>query len=173
MKGQITMLNIIANIAGIIGFVLSTINFTYFFIIRRKKLSIRFDKISIKDSDNDLSCAKVKFTVENKSQLPISLTRIQLLANDTLYDCELLPQVAEELVRKNNNNGKIFDRYSLKTVHTPINLPALSAFSGYFAFLIPQGSLSNSDKHLTFRICTNRGKAVQKTYELSQDGRLL
>lgn len=131
---------------------------------------MRFDKLSMKKGSDNLVFAKVKFTAENKSQLPISLTRIQMFVNNTYFDCELLPQVIEEYVRKNNK--EVLDRYNVASIHTPINLPALSAVSGYFVFLIPQDSLSENDKYLTFRICTSRGKAVQKTFELSQDSQI-
>ncbi len=93
-----------------------------------------------------------------------------MLINNTYFDCELLPQVIEEYVKKNNK--EVLDSYNVSSIHTPINLSALSAVSGYFVFLIPQDSLSENDKYLTFRICTSRGKAVQKTFELSQDSQI-
>lgn len=48
----------------------------------------------------------------------------------------------------------------------PINLSSLEAFSGYLAFLVPRDTVSEQEKYLTFEICTNRGKAFQKTFLL-------
>lgn len=55
------------------------------------------------------------------------------------------------------------------SITLPINLPALGAESGFLAFLVPQGTLSKHDKDLIFRICTNRGKAVQMTFSRYED----
>ena len=164
---MIETLKTIGSITGILGFIISIINFAYFFVIRRKKLNIRFGDIGVREyySPNDI--LKVHFSFENKSQLPISVTRIQLIINEQLYDCYRIPVVIEEVIRKRNN--EVYDKDTLKSVHTPVNLSPLNAESGFFAFLIPRGILSNDETALTFRICTNRGKAIQKTFVLHED----
>lgn len=164
---MIEIVKTIGSFTGILGFVISIINFAYFFIIRRKKLNVRFGDIGIREYYGSNDLLKVQFSFENKSQLPISITRIQLVLNEELYDCNCLPVVIEEVTRKRKN--EIYDRDTIKSVYTPINLPALGAYSGFFAFQIPQGILSNNEKVLTFRICTSRGRAVQKTFSLHED----
>lgn len=164
---DLSIFSIIGNIIGILGFIISIINFIYYFLIRRKKLNIRFETMATRKYFDSKNVAIVKCIFENQSQLPISITRIQLIINNELYDCENLPVIAEKITRKQNN--EVYDEDIIKTNSTPINLMALSAFSGYFAFAIPKDTLSNSDKSLTFQICTNRGKAVQKTFVLNED----
>lgn len=165
-----SIFDLIGNITGILAFIISVINFVYFFVIRKKKLNVRFGDIGVRDSFNSNLLLKVHYSFENRSQLPISITRIQVVLNEKLYDCERLPQVIEEITRKRGT--EIYDRDVLKSNSVPINLPALGATSGFLAFLVPQGTVSNSDKALTFRICTNRGKAVQKTFSLHEDVRI-
>ena len=164
------MINITVDVIGIIGFVLSAINFIYFLIIRRKKLSLNFYIHSIADYFDKKQRLKIFFCIENHSQLPISITRIRLLLNEKYYDCESSPMIVEEWSRK--RNGKVYDQDIIKTKSLPFNLNPLMAESGYIGFLIPQGTLSGSEKSLTFQICTSRGKAVQKTFVLHEDVRL-
>ena len=133
----------IGSITGILGFIISIINFAYFFVIRRKKLNVRFGDIGIREYYDSNDMLKVQFSFENKSQLPISITRIQLVLSETFYDCNRLPVVIEEVTRKRKN--EIYDRDIVKSVCIPINLPALGAYSGFFAFLIPRGILSNNE----------------------------
>lgn len=169
-KGSFMMLETlktIGSITGVLGFIISVINFAYFFIIRRKNLNIRFGDIGVREyyTPNDL--LKVQFSFENKSQLPISITRVQLVINGTYYDCLRLPVIIEEVERKRNN--VVYDRDTIKSTSTPLNLPSLGASSGFLSFQVPRGSLSNDETALTFRICTNRGKAIQKTFALHED----
>ncbi len=160
-------LKTIGSITGVFGFIISVINFVYFFVIRRKNLNIRFGDIGVREYyvQNDL--LKVQFSFENKSQLPVSVTRIQFVLNGTYYDCLRLPVIIEEVERKRND--VVYDRDIIKSVFTPINLPSLGAASGFLVFQVPQGSLSKDETTLTFRICTNRGKAIQKTFVLHED----
>lgn len=162
-----TILSIISGILGVAGFIISVINLIYFFAIRRKKLNIRFGAIGVSDYFNSNEVLKIQYFFENKSQLPISITRIQILIGNKLIDCERIPVVIEEVTRKRGN--EIYDRDILKSKSIPININPLAAESGYFAFSIPQGTLSKSETALTFRICTNRGKAIQKTFVLHED----
>lgn len=158
------ILKIVGSFAGILGFIISLINIIYFFAIRRKNLYIRFGKMGVtKASSMDL--LKVQYSFENSSQLPISVTRVQLLVNDKYYDCYDLPMIIEKAERA--RNGEIYDRDYIKSKSVPVNLLPLQADSGYFVFLIPRGTVSNSCQHLSFRICTNRGSAIEKTFELS------
>lgn len=162
--------NIIGNISGIVAFVISVVNFMYFFVIRKKKLYVRFGKIGISENFNKTSLLKIQYTFVNKSQLPISVTRIRVIIDNEFYDLDSLPRIVEQYTKK--QSGTIVDSYTAKSEYTPINLAALGAHSGFFAFVIPHDSLSNDEKELTFQICTNRGKAVQKKFSLHEDIRV-
>lgn len=159
--------NIIGCVTGILGFIISLINLVYFFLIRRKKLNIRFGIMSVSHYHTSNNLLKIQYSFENKSQLTISITRIQVLVNGKLYDCERLPVIIEQVTRKQGN--QVYDCDFIKSNSVPINLLPLAAESGFFAFAIPKDTLSNFDKALIFRICTNRGRAIQKTFVLHED----
>lgn len=160
--------SIIGCITGILGFIISLINLAYFFVIRNIKLNIRFGAVRLKvkqhPKHNELD---VYFSFENKSQLPISITRVQLVINDRLYDCIRMPVKIEQVIYSEHN--EVYDRDTLKSSIIPINLSPLAAESGFLVFHIPKDTLLDYDKALSFRICTNRGKAVQKTFVLHED----
>lgn len=160
-------MSLVVDIIGIIGFILSLINFVYVLENNRKKLNIRFGDMNVSDYYEGKDVLKVHFSFENESQLPISITRIQLVIEKELYDCLRLPVIIEEVTRKRET--EIYDRDLIKSISVPINLDSLSAESGFLAFSIPQDKLSKNEKVLTFRICTNRGKAIQKSFLLHAD----
>ncbi len=157
----------IGTITGILGFIISVINLVYFFVIRRRKLIVRLGRFGVCDHSGSNNLLKVNLCFDNLSQLPISITRIQLVLNNELIDCENIPMIIEEVSR--TKSGKIYDQDFIKSTRPPINLSPLQAESVYFAFLIPQDTLSNSDKQMSFRICTNRGKAVEKKLSLNEN----
>lgn len=161
------MLNIICDLVAIAGFVLSITNLILTLRQNHKKLKIRFGDSGTRERTSRGTVFKIHYSIENLSQLPIAITRIQIQAAGKLYDCERLPYVIEESTRKVGK--EIIDRTVLKSVTLPINLPALGAESGFLAFLVPQGTLSKHDKDLIFRICTNRGKAVQMSFSRYED----
>lgn len=152
-------LNNIVDFIGILGFIISIINFVYFFVIRKKKLKIRFEEFGVCKYYNG-EVLKIRFCFQNLSQLPVSITRIQLVVNDSMYDCTNSPVNIEEITRRRGTT--VIERTTVNSVTVPINLQPLMSQGDYFAFPIPQGIVSNSEKSLTFRIYTNRGKAIQK-----------
>ncbi len=159
------MLKIICDIVGIAGFVLSVVNIFLTFLRNRRRLNVRFGADGITSlSDQDLFA--VAFSFENLSQLPISITRVQLQVAGKLYDCDRVPHVVERVRIKSKD---FEDTSVLKSVSVPVNLPSLGAESGFLVFGVPQGTLSSSEKDLIFQICTNRGKAVQRTFARYED----
>lgn len=156
----------IGTITGILGFIISLINLIYFFIIRKKKINIRLNRFGVCDHNNPKNVLKVNLCFENLSQLPVSITRVQVVIDKNYIDCEHIPMIIEEAVR--TKSGKIYDQDYVKSTRPPINLSPLQAESVYFAFLIPRDTISNSDTQMNFQICTNRGKAVEKTLLLNE-----
>lgn len=158
------MLDSIVSVLGIIGFIFSLINFVYFFIIRKKHLIIKFGEYGIRNFRDDKKLLIIDYRFDNASQLPISITNVQILIDNKFFDCYNRKTLAEEMVRK--SNGIIIGRNISYTDKMPINLNSLASQSGFLAFPIPQDKLSVGEKSLNFRICTNRGKAIQKTFVL-------
>lgn len=159
-----------SEILGIAGFIISLINFAYFFIIRRKNIVVNFGSYGIKNYFKNQKMLSIHYRFDNNSQLSTAITRIQLIIDNKKYDCDNMSIIATKYSYKEGNETVY--RHFTKTDILPINLLPLESRSGYLGFVIPRDILSNVEKVLTFRICTNRGKAVQKTFVLHEDTRL-
>lgn len=159
-----------SDILGIAGFIISLINFVYFFIIRRKNIIVNFGSYGIKNYIKNQKMLLIHYRFDNNSQLSIAITRIQLVVNNKKYDCDNMPIIATKY-RYKEGNETVYQHFT-KTDVLPINLLPLASHSEYLGFVIPRDILSNVERVLTFRICTNRGKAVQKTFVLHEDIRL-
>lgn len=166
MSNNLTKSNITFLIA-IIGLIISLINLSYFFISRKRKLTINFDAYGVKPHYDKNNLLLVHYRFDNNSQLSISFTRIQVILNHQRYDCSIRKLIAEEFRR--TNAGKVTYEDITTTDILPINIAPLASHSGFLGFVIPQDIRLINETALTFRICTNRGKAIQKTFELFED----
>ena len=161
------IVSIIGCITGILGFIISLINLAYFLLSKRKKINVRFGKMTIRDSYHGKNALIIQYFFENQSQLPVSITRIQFCIDGHSYDCDEIPTIVEQKI--SSTNGEVYDREVIKSSFPPFNLSSLAAKSGFLLFAIPKDMQLNPDKDLIFRICTNRGKAVQKTFVPHED----
>lgn len=104
--------------------------------------------------------------LENRSQLPISITSISVYQNDVFYSCTEIPlKVYEVTTRKNK---EIVSHNEFFSMAIPIFLPALGGTSGYVYFEAPQKVFQPDATHLTLRLTTNRGKAIERTLSLGE-----
>lgn len=159
------MLEIISGVLGILGFIISVVNLYFFFIARKKKLSICVKQFRVNTDYADMLTVYIRF--DNLSEMPISITQIRLNVDGKYYDVFPCPMVAVEW--KSSSNGEVLHDYAITTHTDTINLNPLESAYKYLAFQIPQGSVSVDEKALTFEICTNRGKKVQKSFVLRVD----
>ena len=159
------MWEIISGVLGILGFIISSVNLFFFFIARKKKLSVCVKRYNINKDYSDLLTAHIRF--DNLSEMPVSITQVRLKVNDEYFDTSPYPMVAIE--SKTKCNDKVIHDFTITTHTGVINLNPLESADKYLAFQIPQGSLSTDEKSLSFEICTNRGKKVQKTFVLCED----
>ena len=144
-------------------------------IEKHKNLWIRIDGIYPKHrpmqyNGKIVDVIMVRYTVFNKSQMPISITRVRFVASEEKQDAEPRQHLVEHSVYKQND--RTYAEVIVKSDILPIRLDCLGATSGYLAFLIPPDILSDHETTATFEICTNRGKAIQKTFVLHEDTRL-
>ena len=97
---------------------------------------------------------------ENKSHLPISITSISVFGNGILYSCQEIPiKVYETTTRKNRT--EILSHHEYFSMQIPISLPSLGGTSGYVYFEAPQEIFQPDTTHLTFRVTTNRNRAIE------------
>lgn len=107
----------------------------------------------------------IHYKLNNKSQLPISVTDIQLVLNGIEYT----EDYNTHEVNSYHHKAKGVDEYvPTYNEHLPINLECLHSHSGYLVFVIPEDNSPNLDKGLTFQIRTNRNKEVQKKVSLNE-----
>lgn len=156
----------IALVISVIGLLISLLNAAYFFAIRRKILIVNFGQFGIKNHGRN-KLFMIHYRFDNASQLSLAITRVQLIIDNTHYDCDHRKHLAEEIEYRKKQ--KVIYEYASNTDILPINLAPLSSQSGFLGFVIPPDSLSKDEKVLTFRICTNRGKVVQRTFALYED----
>lgn len=161
------MLATIIDILGAAGFVISVVNLTYFFIVRKKKLSLCVCTYGTKPHFDKMERLIIQYRFDNLSQLPITITRMRLLIDNTFYDSNFTPVIAEDV--KVSRGNEVTYQNAATTDTLPLNLDALASRGGYLWFAVPRGTLQNGEKPLTFQICTNRGKPVQKTFSLLSD----
>lgn len=158
---------IISGILGILGFVGSVINLIYTFVINRKKLNLWIGGYGVKHYFNGDEFATVRYRIDNLSQAPITITRIKLVVDGKAYDSYFVPELADK--REIKQGDEITYCQTIATDVVPINLDSLASKGGFLGFAIPRGILSNGQTNLTFEICTNRGKAIQKKTTLNED----
>ena len=150
----------LVDIAGVLGFVMSLFGLVCTWHRNRKRLHISI--LDIK-SFNDVTFLRIMF--ENKSRLPIAITRVALLLNGKIIDCTPNPTIVYEEVRRDAKK-EIIGTDVEKSYPLPIQLSELGAISGLVLFERLQELPEDSATNLTFLIATNRGKAFQRTLEL-------
>lgn len=169
------IMTILTGIFAILSFIFTAANFVYLYFTKRKRLTVYFGVMSVSNQmiryNNKLwNLLKISFRIDNRSQLPISVTQIRICINGQKYNSEPRPYVAE--THSYRKGKEILENSVINTTILPICLGSLDSRSGYLAFLIPPDTLSGHETTLNFEICTNRGKAVQRTFSLCEDKNL-
>lgn len=154
---------IISLIISIISIILSLYNFITNLIDKHRRIKIRIEKFYIKKRRHDIT-VKAYISFENLSQLPISITRLQIKAADKLYDCDFYPDYVGKVSFDSGKETKFF-----YTVRTPVNIPALGAAKEWFAFTVPAGSILDDNTFLELNVYTNRGKSFLRKFLVNTD----
>lgn len=147
---------------AIAGFALSIWNFVENILKSRKKLSFHIFSV---DTYKDLMV--VTMAIENLSQLPIAITNIKYVSGNRKTSCTPIPKLVCEATKRCGN--VVTDQRSTYSEKIPIQIPSLGAFSGVILFEHLPEELKSRPTSLTFEISTNRGKAFQKTVELTEE----
>lgn len=102
--------------------------------------------------------------VENLSQLPIAISRVQIKIGDAWFDCTPLPTIVQEHVRRSGK--EIISRETVYSSALPIDLGPLGAFKGVLLFEGLPTLPGKSEKAVNLRVSTNRGKAFETSVPL-------
>lgn len=173
------IMNIFTGVASIIALIISITDFVYLYYTKKKRITVYFGKTAISKytiavpdldgNDKEVSIFKIRFRIDNRSQLPISITKIGVLIDGIKYDSEPRPYLTE--IHERKSGGEVEDKVVIHTDVLPIYLDSLASHSGYLAFLIPPNTLSGRETALNFQICTTRGKAIESTLALHVEHR--
>ncbi len=146
----------IALIISIISLLISFYNFIYAYLNKKTKL-----RISINTHDFHETTHQFFITIENRSQLPVSISNIKL---NKSYYCVLEPTCIRENIKYSGHD--VISRNEIKTVSFPISLNPLESRSAYLEFR----NVDNFDiNHITFSLFTNR-KYIKKVKITNFDG---
>lgn len=153
-------LDTLVDMAGVLGFILSVAGWIYTWVKNRKKI-----KISILDIKSYEDVTFLFMVFENKSRLPVAITRVALMMGNRTVECTPMPT---EICKKTHKDekGNIISIDIEKSMQIPIQLQELGAVSGQILFENLEELPEASATSLNFLIATNRGKAFQTTLEL-------
>ena len=143
-------------VIAVFGLIGSASMWAYKLVVQRSNFSVTILRKGIFGKDVTLFAS-----FENKSRLPIAITRISLLIDGVVYDCVPVPTMVYEEVRR--SRGEEVGRLQEFSIQMPIPLDSLSARSGFLHFELPEGILLSEPTALTFLISTNRSKTKRMT----------
>lgn len=152
----------ITTVIAVAGFIISCATVIYQAVSKRKRLRVR-----VLSYDAYKNVMYLTMLFENLSQLPVSITNILYIEEGEEFNCTSIPVKISESTER--CGSEIIERRISYSEKMPIQLEPLGAASGIILFEKMPARLKNVPKSLTFLICTNRGKAIQKTLELSPD----
>lgn len=141
---------------SVITFVMSAASWIRVFLVERRRL--RFTVQLFKAREHT---AYMVLMIENKSRMPIAISRISLKLNGKLADCTPFP--AKVIGTKSADVET--STYSAKI---PIQLDGLSSTSCIVLFEDIPSEIPSLSTHLNFEVLTNRGRTVKKTLQLPQ-----
>lgn len=157
----------ITTIVAVLGLILSVLSWVDRGITHRRNISM-----SIHLFKAHSKMAYMYLMVENKSQLPISITNISIIEKKSYFrvieksDCVKTPK---EVVRTIGKSGAKVIKTDFKySTAIPVQLPALQAVSCIVLFENLPKEIPRNATQLNLQICTNRGSPMKMTLQLPE-----
>ena len=138
---------------AVAGFLMSLATWILTFLSQRKNIGIRITECK---SDDEITLCFVH--IENKSRLPIAITRIVLLSGENEVDCVPFPTWVLDDTRRSGK--EIISRKSYYSMQMPIAISALGAVSGYVLFQSDQRMLPDDAKLLNLKVAKHEKVAI-------------
>ncbi|MDU1314498.1 MAG: hypothetical protein E6940_10625 [Clostridium septicum] len=151
-------LSLLPLIISVISLLISLIQFTI--SIYSKRFTIDISPIGFQKSESELyERFFFKLLIENKSNLPISITNIKVLKSDnSLFNCSLTKHFVGESFM--TFNGQEVNKNVYYTTDFPINILPYGAVMPCIVFRIPKNNdiniFKNSMNNIELEIHTNR-----------------
>lgn len=151
---------------ALFGFLLSLWNFFFAHIKNRFNVQIECKDFVVADhlERDDKIPLYISLTINNKSALPLSISRIFITINNQTFEFTWVPQVVHRSQMICNNN--ILDSTIVKTHPIPVQIPCMNLISGYFCAFIDK-TFTNEDllcANCSITLHTNR---KIKTFDLA------
>lgn len=160
-----------AMVLGALGFFISLFNLIYVITKNKRHIEMGISEYKLASFFQNQKLARIWIEIENKSRLPISITRITLLAGKHRINVYNRPhKVFEITTRKGSQVTSSNVSYS---VQLPIVISPLGAFSGDICFVLTGDTLQEDETNLTLEIGTTRGSPVQMKFSLDGDRQVL
>lgn len=143
------MISITISIIGLLGGFSS-----WFYMWLKSRLNIRIRILSklIKSRTNFIL---LYMSFSNESTLPVAITAINLIIEDKPIHCLEVPDIV--LSRTSRSGSTVTNQEKHYSMEIPINIPALSATSGYILFPVEPDTRLPESNILSFEVHTNRG----------------
>jgi hypothetical protein len=144
-----------------LAFIMSLSSWIHILVTQRRKIRISFlDYSGIEDTHT------FYVSFENLSRLPVSISRIFMLADDKPFECTRVPIKVLTLTHKSSNN--IVGQKNFYSLDIPISIPSLGAVSGYVAFEHCPKKIPDPPTVLTFLVHANRGRPFELSIPLDE-----
>lgn len=144
----------ITTVIAVAGFVISLCTAISTWAAKRRRL--RFAIYFARGAEDTMY---FRFGVENLSQLPIAISRVQIKVNGKWFDCTPLPTMVQEHIHR--VRGEIVSKKTVCSSPLPITLNALGAFNGTILFEGLPTLPEKSAEAVNLRVSTNRGRAFE------------
>lgn len=148
-KDQITL------IIAVLSFMLSLYNFLHSLLINRSNLKLIYKSHSCCNFAPEYTII-FNLVFENKSRLDISISRLFLKVNESIYEFDSELNWIGEKTRRTGN--KITDKITLYSLEIPQTVSGLGAVGGYFWVDTYKKLELNKSDQVTIIAYTNRGK---------------
>jgi hypothetical protein len=147
-------------VIAVAGFAMSAASWVFTLVTQHKKIAIT---VSRWNCIEDVCFFYIG--IENRSRLPISITKVELQTGDTWVTCTLHPEFIHSDTQHDSSGAVIASRvyYSLDM---PIQIDSLGAACGYLLFQGPRQMLETTSTQATVRVSTNRGAAKKMKLRL-------
>lgn len=144
----------ITTVIAVAGFVISLCTAISTWAAKRRRL--RFAIYFARGAEDTMY---FRFGIENLSQLPIAISRVQIKVGNEWFDCTPLSTMVQRHIHRVGD--KIVSKETMYSSPMPIALDALGAFNGTILFEGLPTLPEKSEKTVNLRVSTNRGRAFE------------
>lgn len=149
------------NISFVLGLI-GTTGTAWSLVSSRKRLRVHISNMVYR---TDLKTLVIVALFENRSNLPISITNVTLMAAEKELSFEPYPRCVSEYYHK--KGSEIVDKKFLYNIAFPVSLSQLEAASGHLLLDISQEDFEKLPTHLTLKVYSSRGRVQKKQLNTS------